>query len=52
MDMREKVRNWEIFWDLQLKAEHVLIRFEIATRFIELVKNPLHTKPYNFEKAD
>jgi hypothetical protein len=30
----------------------VLIRFNIATRFIKLVENPLHTKPYNLEKAD
>jgi hypothetical protein len=30
----------------------VLIRFGIATRFTELVENPLYTGPYNFEKAD
>jgi hypothetical protein len=30
----------------------VLIRFEIATRFIELIENPLHTGLYNFKKAD
>jgi hypothetical protein len=30
----------------------VLIRFEIAIRFIKLVENPLHTGSYNFEKAD
>jgi hypothetical protein len=30
----------------------VLIRFRIATRFIELIKNPLHIGLYNFEKAD
>jgi hypothetical protein len=30
----------------------VLIRFGIATRFTELIKNPLHTGPYNIEKAD
>jgi hypothetical protein len=30
----------------------VLIRFGIATRFIKLIENPLHTGPYNFEKAD
>jgi hypothetical protein len=52
MNMREKVRNWEIPWDLQLEAEHVLIRFGIATRFTELVENPLHTGPYNIKKAD
>jgi hypothetical protein len=50
--MREKVRDWETPWDLQSGAEHMLIRFGIATRFTELVKNPLHTGPYNFEKAD
>jgi hypothetical protein len=30
----------------------MLIRFRIAIKFTELVKNPLHTGPYNFEKAD
>jgi hypothetical protein len=30
----------------------MLIRFRIAIRFTELVKNPLHTGPYNFKKAD
>ena len=30
----------------------MLIRFGIATRFTELVKNSLHTGPYNIEKAD
>jgi hypothetical protein len=30
----------------------VLIRFGIVIRFIKLVKNPLHTGLYNFEKAD
>jgi hypothetical protein len=30
----------------------VLIRFRIATRFTELIKNPLHTRPYNLKKAD
>ena len=30
----------------------MLIRFRIATRFTELIVNPLHTRPYNFEKAD
>jgi hypothetical protein len=30
----------------------VLIRFGIATRFTKLIENPLHTGPYNFEKAD
>jgi hypothetical protein len=29
-----------------------LIRFRIAIRFTELIKNPLHIKPYNLEKAD
>jgi hypothetical protein len=29
-----------------------LIRFDIVTRFTELVENPLHTGPYNLEKAD
>jgi hypothetical protein len=52
MDIREKVRDWEILWDLQSGAEHVLIRFGITIRFIELVENPLHTGLYNFEKAD
>jgi hypothetical protein len=51
-DMREEVRDWEVFWDLQLRVEHVLIRFGIVIRFIELVENPLHTGPYNLEKAD
>jgi hypothetical protein len=50
--MREKVRDWKILWDLQSEAEHVLIRFGIVTRFTELVENPLHTGPYNFEKID
>jgi hypothetical protein len=52
INMREEVRDWKAFWDLQLKAEHVLIRFKIATRFTELIKNPLHTGLYNLEKAD
>ena len=30
----------------------MLIRFGIATRFTELIKNPLYTRPYNFKKAD
>ena len=30
----------------------MLIRFGIATRFTELIENPLHTRPYNLEKAD
>jgi hypothetical protein len=30
----------------------MLIRFNIITRFTELVENPLHTRPYNLEKAD
>jgi hypothetical protein len=30
----------------------VLIRFGIATRFTELIENPLHTRLYNLEKAD
>jgi len=30
----------------------VLIRFEIAIRFTKLIKNPLHTGPYNLKKAD
>jgi hypothetical protein len=30
----------------------VLIRFNITTRFTELVENPLHTGPYNLEKAN
>jgi hypothetical protein len=30
----------------------VLIRFEIAIRFTELIKNPLHTGSYNIEKAN
>jgi hypothetical protein len=30
----------------------VLIRFGIAIRFIKLIKNPLHTGPYNFKKVD
>jgi hypothetical protein len=30
----------------------VLIRFGIVIRFTELVKNPLHTGPYNLEKVD
>jgi hypothetical protein len=51
-NMREKIRNWEALWDLQIGAEHVLIRFGIATRFTELVENPLHTGLYNLEKAD
>jgi hypothetical protein len=50
--MREEVRDWEAFWDLQSGAEHVLIRFGIAIRFTELVENPLYTGSYNFEKAD
>jgi hypothetical protein len=52
MNIREKIRDWETLWDLQLKAEHVLIRFGIAIRFTELIKNPLHTEPYNFEKVN
>jgi hypothetical protein len=50
--MREEVKDWEVSWDLQLEAEHVLIRFGIVTRFTKLVENPLHTGSYNFEKAD
>jgi hypothetical protein len=50
--MRDEVRNWEALWDLQSEADHVLIRFRIATRFTELVENPLHTEPYNLEKAN
>jgi hypothetical protein len=50
--MREEVRDWEALWDLQSEAEYVLIRFGIATRFTELIKNPLHTGSYNIEKAD
>jgi hypothetical protein len=49
INMRGEIRDWEAFWDLQLKAEHVLICFGIAIRFTE---NPLHTRPYNLEKAD
>jgi hypothetical protein len=30
----------------------VLIRFNIAIRFTELVENPLYTGPYNLKKAD
>ena len=30
----------------------MLIRFKIVIRFTKLIENPLHTKPYNFEKAD
>ena len=30
----------------------MLIRFEIAIRFIKLIKNPLHIRSYNFEKVD
>jgi hypothetical protein len=30
----------------------VLIRFRIAIKFTELIKNPLHTRPYNLEKAN
>jgi hypothetical protein len=30
----------------------VLIRFGIVIRFIELIKNPLHTGPYNLEKVN
>jgi hypothetical protein len=52
MDMRQEVRDWEAPWELQSKAEHVLIRFRIATRFTELIENPLHTGPYNLEKAN
>jgi hypothetical protein len=52
MDMRGEVRDWEALWDLQSEAEHVLIRFGIATRFTELIENPLYTGPYNLEKAD
>jgi hypothetical protein len=52
MDMREKIRDWKIFWDLQSEAEYVLIRFGIVIKFIKLVENPLHTRPYNFEKAN
>jgi hypothetical protein len=50
--MREEIRDWKVFWDLQSGAEHVLIRFKIATRFTKLVKNPLHTGPYNFKKIN
>ena len=52
MNMREEIRDWEAPWDLQSRAEHVLIRFRITTRFTELVENPLHTGPYNFKKVD
>jgi hypothetical protein len=30
----------------------VLIRFGITIKFTELVENPLHTGPYNLEKAN
>ena len=30
----------------------MLIRFGIVIRFIELIKNPLHTGPYNLEKVN
>jgi hypothetical protein len=30
----------------------VLIRFSIVIRFTKLVKNPLHTRPYNLKKAN
>jgi hypothetical protein len=50
--MREKVRDWEAPWNLQSGAEHVLIRFNITTRFTELVENPLHTRSYNLEKTN
>jgi hypothetical protein len=30
----------------------MLIRFGIATKFIKLIENPLHTGLYNPEKAD
>jgi hypothetical protein len=45
MDMREEIKNWKAFWDLQSGVEHVLIRFEITIKFTELVENPLHTGP-------
>ena len=51
-EMHEEIRDWEIPHDLQIGAEHVLIRFGIITRLIELVENPLHTGPYNFDKAN
>jgi len=50
--MYEEIRDWEIPHDLQIGAEHVLIRFGIITRFIELVKNPLYTGLYNFDKVN
>jgi hypothetical protein len=51
-EMYEKVRDWETLYDLQIGAEHVLIRFGVTIRFTELVKNPLYTGPYNLEKAN
>ena len=50
--MYEKVKNWETLHDLQIGAEHVLIRFGVTTRFTELIKNSLYTGPYNLEKAN
>jgi hypothetical protein len=51
-EMYEEVRNWEIPHELQIGAEHVLIRFGVITRFTELVENPLYSGPYNLEKAN
>ena len=51
-EMYEEVRDGETLHDLQIGAEHVLIRFGVTTRFTELVENPLYTGPYNLEKAN
>jgi hypothetical protein len=51
-DMFTEVRDWEASWELHTGSNHVLIRFGIATRFTELVENPLCSAPYNFDKAD
>jgi hypothetical protein len=51
-EMYEEIRDWEISHDLQIGAEHVLIRFGVITRFTELVENPLYTGLYNLEKAN
>jgi hypothetical protein len=51
-EMYEKVRDWEVLHELQIGAEHVLIRFGVIIRFTELVENPLYTGPYNLEKAN
>jgi hypothetical protein len=50
--MYEEIRDWETLHDLQISAEHVLIRFGVIIRFIELVENLLYTGPYNLEKAN